>query len=188
MSNVKRGLGFLPYYDFPEQPTRIKEALANVGQGLSTPFLLGADIQKMLSPYNLFPKAAEFLTEDNPEYVKQLDDEFKSTILSGQPIENEPIRLGSGVMMSPGESRARFGSPSYGQMPDLAVGTDEADIQNQIENIRIKQNISTDPKGGDKSLMGGKEAIEGLMDKSIIDYIDNIRGHSPEQAKNIRKI
>ena len=187
MSNIKRGLGFLPYYDFPEQPTRLKEALANVGQGLSTPFLLGADIQKMLSPYNFVPKAAEFLTQPNPEYVKQLDDEFKSTILSGQPIENEPIQLGSGVMMSPGESRARFGSPSYGQMPDLAIGDDAEAIQQKLEDIRIDKNVATDPKGGDKSLEGGAEAIEGLMNKSIMDYIDNIRGTSPEQAKTLAK-
>jgi hypothetical protein len=77
--------------------------------------------------------------------------------------------------------------PSQLPSTDLAVGTDEADIQNQIENIRIKQNIATDPKGGDKSLEGGAEAIEGLMNKSIMDYIDNIRGTSPEQAKTLEK-
>jgi len=188
MSNIKRGLGFLPYYDFPEQPTRLKEALANVGQGLSTPFLLGADIQKMLSPYNFVPKAAEFLTQPNPEYVKQLDDEFKSTILSGQPIENEPIQLGSGVMMSPGESRARFGSPSYGQMPDLAIGDDAEAIQQKLEDIRIDKNVATDPKGGDKSLEGGEEAIANLFDTSIKGYLDRMKLKKPGEVTKEKTI
>ena len=188
MSNIKRGLGFLPYYDFPEQPTRLKEALANVGQGLSTPFLLGADIQKMLSPYNFVPKAAEFLTQPNPEYVKQLDDEFKSTILSGQPIENEPIQLGSGVMMSPGESRARFGSPSYGQMPDLAIGDDAEAIQQKLEDIRIDKNVATDPKGGDKSLAGGEEAIANLFDTSIKGYLDRMKLKKPGEVTKEKTI
>ena len=55
------------------------------------------------------------------------------------------------------------------------------------EMVQFEENVATDPKGGDKSLAGGAEAIEGLMNKSIMDYIDNIRGTSPEQAKTLAK-
>ena len=55
------------------------------------------------------------------------------------------------------------------------------------EMVQFEENVATDPKGGDKSLEGGAEAIEGLMNKSIMDYIDNIRGTSPEQAKTLAK-
>jgi len=60
-------------------------------------------------------------------------------------------------------------------------------LPDSSEMTQYKENMATDPKGGDKSLEGGKEAIEGLMNKSIMDYIDNIRGHSPEQAKTLEK-
>ena len=56
------------------------------------------------------------------------------------------------------------------------------------EMVQFEENVATDPKGGDKSLEGGAEAIEGLMNKSIMDYIDNIRGTSPEQAQKVKTL
>ena len=97
-------------------------------------------------------------------------------------------------------------SPAYSQddinklfsdLPKLPMAIpDKSDLQekdmNQVlletaEKSREDANRLTDPKGGDKSLAGGAEAIEGLMNKSIMDYIDNIRGTSPEQAKTLEK-
>ena len=91
-------------------------------------------------------------------------------------------------------------------LPNTSLIRDGAYTQNQISEIlsdlpkapqalpespemtQYKENIATDPKGGDKSLAGGAEAIEGLMNKSIMDYIDNIRGTSPEQAQKVKTL
>ena len=135
---------------------------------------------------NLFSGAPSQL--EQIKFREQEDDIVN--MMGGMPeYTGLPPALGSyeARQMSPGEFKSRFGSPSFGQSPGLAIGDDAEAIQQKLEDIRIDKNIASDPKGGDKSLEGGKEAIEGLMNKSIMDYIDNIRGHSPEQAKTLEK-
>ena len=92
-------------------------------------------------------------------------------------------------------------SPAYSQddinkllsdLPKPPTAIPESDFQKtrniEAEKAREEANRLTDPKGGDKSLAGGAEAIEGLMNKSIMDYIDNIRGTSPEQAQKVKTL
>ena len=93
-------------------------------------------------------------------------------------------------------------SPAYSQddinklfsdLPKLPMAIpDKSDLQekdmNQVlletaEKSREEANRLTDPKGGDKSLMGGAEAIENLMNKSIMDFVDNVRGSDKSSPK-----
>ena len=123
---------------------------------------------------NLFSGAPSQL--EQIKFREQEDDIVN--MMGGMPeYTGLPPALGSyeARQISPGEFKSRFGSPSFGQSPGLAIGDDSEAIQQKLEDIRIDKNIATDPKGGDKSLEGGEEAIAHLFDTSIKGYMDRMR-------------
>ena len=147
------------------------------------------DITEQLtgSGANLFSGAPSQL-----EQIKFRDQEDDIVnMMGGMPeYTGLPPALGSyeARQMSPGEFKSRFGSPSFGQSPGLAIGDDAEAIQQKLEDIRIDKNIATDPKGGDKSLEGGEEAIAHLFDTSIKGYMDRMRKKKPGEATKEKTI
>jgi len=136
---------------------------------------------------NLFSGAPSQL--EQIKFREQEDDIVN--MMGGMPeYTGLPPALGSyeARQMSPGEFKSRFGSPSFGQSPGLAIGDDAEAIQQKLEDIRIDKNIATDPKGGDKSLEGGEEAIAHLFDTSIKGYMDRMRKKKPGEATKEKTI
>ena len=126
-----------------------------------------------------------------PSQIQQIKDNDPTKDLMFMGLENEPINDLSGF-----ENRFNIPTPLT---PNLKIGSELTPeefrskeknlvdsqgglISEQIQNLK-KENMATDPKGGDKSLMGGQEAIENLMNKSIMDFVDNVRGSDKSSPK-----